>query len=160
VDAWRAKVLAELLAEAARDVPLQRARFQRAGFNPASVRSVDDLHRLPPITKAQLRHCPEADRLSRRRAAAAMWQLTSGSSGEPFRFAFDPCFHSRSNAVRAFVYRSIGVRHGPVVEMYAAPGSSMRPDAGVAGFGRYILDYGLPVAERLHRLLQLSPRVL
>lgn len=160
VDAWRAKALAELLAEAARDVPMQRVRFEQAGFDPASVRRVDDLHRLPPVTKAQLRNHAAADLLSRRRAASAMWQHTSGSSGEPFRFAFDPFFHARSNAVRAFIYQTIGVRHGPVVEMYAAPGSTMRPDPGAAGLDRYVLDYALPVAERLNRLLRLRPHVL
>lgn len=160
VDAWRAQALAGLLVEAGQDVPFQRARFQQAGFDPASVRTVDDLQRLPPVTKTQLLESAQFDRLSRRRSTSAVWQNTSGSSGEPFRFAFDPFFHARSNAVRAFIYRSLGVGDGPVVEMYAVPGGALRPDPGIAGFDRYVLDYGLPVGERLRALLRLQPRVL
>lgn len=160
VDAWRAKALARVLVRAAREVPFQADRFRNAGFDPTSVRVIDDVCALPPVTKAQLRACEESQRLSRRRAASAMWQSTSGSSGQPFRFAFDPNFHSRSNAVRAFAYRAMGVPRGRVVEMYAAPGRPVQADPGIGGFERYVVDYGLPAEARLREVVRIAPHVL
>jgi phenylacetate-CoA ligase len=159
-DAWRDKALAAVVETAAREVPFQRERFRRAGLNPAAVRGVDDLKWLPPVTKAELSSVPEADRLSRTRAATAMWQSTSGSSGEPFRFAFDPFFHARSAAVRGFVYRTLGARGGVVVEMFGGAGVLPHRDSAIAGYDRYVLLSGLPLEVRLREVLRLRPRVL
>jgi phenylacetate-CoA ligase len=46
--------LRKLLIHAHAHVPFYRERMNALGFNPSAVRSLDDLHRLPPTTKADV----------------------------------------------------------------------------------------------------------
>lgn len=82
--------LRPLLTRAATRVPHYRDLFRRAGLRSEDVRTIADLSRLPPTTKADLRAVfPDGavagDLPARRRIA----QRTSGSSGSPFEFFAD-----------------------------------------------------------------------
>ncbi len=76
--------LRTLLADIGRHVPYYRRVFAEQGFDPASVRSLADLQRLPFLTKAEIRAAhddfrhPQAGSLARFN--------TGGSSGEPLVF--------------------------------------------------------------------------
>jgi phenylacetate-CoA ligase len=89
---WPAERIAELqldrlrtlLSEAGRHVPYYRELFGRLGFEPAAVRSVGDLQRLPLLTKADIRRGGDAFR--HERAGRLTRHNTGGSSGEPLIF--------------------------------------------------------------------------
>lgn len=74
--------LRALLARAGSQVPYYRELFARSGFDPASVRSLADLQRLPLLDKATIR----ANDLKAADARGLARFNTGGSSGEPLIF--------------------------------------------------------------------------
>lgn len=67
-------------------VPLYRRRFDAAGLRPQDVRTLDDLARVPVLTKAEFRRAPLSDLLAEGTAAGGCFLAeTSGSTGEPTR---------------------------------------------------------------------------
>ncbi len=81
----RARRLRSLVHHAWRDVPWLRALWQAAGVDPAAVRELDDIARLPFTSKALLRDVPIADRLARGADPERCSVLeSSGSSGQRF----------------------------------------------------------------------------
>lgn len=79
--------LRQLVVHAQRHVPLYRQLWDEAGVDPATVQTVEDLRRLPVVTKPLLRDAfPDqalADDVVRRHLVP---YTSSGSTGEPFRF--------------------------------------------------------------------------
>lgn len=84
IAAVQAERLRALLVEVGAHVPYYRAMFREQGFDPATVRGVDDLRRLPFLTKAVIRANTEA--LKREQARGLARFNTGGSSGEPLIF--------------------------------------------------------------------------
>ena len=76
--------LRRLLADVAVNVPYYRDLFQRLRFDPAAVRSVDDLRALPLLDKATIRAHTEAMKNTTVQPLARF--NTGGSSGEPLIF--------------------------------------------------------------------------
>ena len=91
---WPAEALAALqlrqfralLAHAAARVPLHRARLAAAGVDPAAIRSLADVARVPTTTKAALRAAPLTDLIVEGVDPAGCERVhTSGSTGMPLR---------------------------------------------------------------------------
>lgn len=82
--AFQLERLRMLLQDAAVHVPYYRRRFAEVGFDPASLKSVADLQRLPYLTKAIIRAESDALRADDARGLARF--NTGGSSGEPLIF--------------------------------------------------------------------------
>lgn len=76
--------LRALLGFAGEHVPYYRELYARIGFDPARVTSLDDLRRLPVLTKDIIRN--EGDRMGTAAAQSLPWHYTSGSTGNPLRF--------------------------------------------------------------------------
>ena len=104
----QAAALRTLLQHAGRHVPFYRETFQELGFDPAALRSVEDLAALPVLDKAAI-----GDRLddfvSERAPRPLRWLRTSGSSGHPFRFVLTPLAQSYKIASRVRFRRWYGV---------------------------------------------------
>ena len=77
-----------LLRHAGSRVPLYRERLRAAGIRPEDVRSLDDLHAIEPLSRAEARDAGDARR-SEVAPFATIRKATSGSSGEPLAFAYD-----------------------------------------------------------------------
>ena len=76
--------LRKFLIAAAHNVPYYRTAFARVGFDPATVKGVDDLRRLPFLDKPLIRaHTAE---LKSERSGPLTKFNTGGSSGEPLVF--------------------------------------------------------------------------
>ncbi|MBX6391828.1 MAG: phenylacetate--CoA ligase family protein [Burkholderiales bacterium] len=73
-----------LLAFAGEHVPYYRETFARARFDPRRVERIEDLRRLPILTKDIIR--VEGDRMGTEAAKRLPWQYTTGSTGNPLRF--------------------------------------------------------------------------
>jgi phenylacetate-CoA ligase len=76
--------LRRLLTRAQDKVPYFRDLFQQLGFDPAGMRSLDELARLPLMDKAVIR--ANVDRLKAQDAVGLARFNTGGSSGEPLIF--------------------------------------------------------------------------
>jgi phenylacetate-CoA ligase len=80
----QAERLRALLVEAGRSVPYYREMFATKGFDPHTVRGVDDLQRLPFLTKSLIREHTSALKHSQAKGLSRF--NTGGSSGEPLIF--------------------------------------------------------------------------
>lgn len=84
LEALRVERLRHLLMQAGEHVPYYRDLFASTGFRAEDIRAIDDLGRLPFLTKAIIRH--EGDRMKSDRAQHLARFNTGGSSGEPLIF--------------------------------------------------------------------------
>lgn len=76
--------LRALLVDVGAQVPYYRTLFAQQGFDPVAVHSLDDLQRLPFLTKAEIR--AHSDALRHAQAHDLARFNTGGSSGEPLVF--------------------------------------------------------------------------
>ncbi len=125
---WQGRRLRKLVRHAYTSVPFYRRLYDQAGVNPAAIRSVDDLERLPVITKAQLQGEPADDLLSDRRSMASLvTAFTSGSTGRPFRTYRDPSLERWRTGYLLRALATAGYRLGDrlmiVVERPERPGT-------------------------------------
>jgi len=85
--AWQELQMRRLTAHAYEQSPLYRRLWQQAGIQPAAIRTLADLRRLPIVEKPTLRAAYPDQVLARTVDPAALVPYTSsGSTGEPFRF--------------------------------------------------------------------------
>ena len=103
--------LGRLVRHAWEHVPYYRARFEALGVGPDSIRSLDDLGRLPLLTRDDA-----IDSYQRRRSTAAplatIKKTTSGSTGQPLAFAYDTGSEYWRQAVKLRGYGWAGYRVG------------------------------------------------
>jgi phenylacetate-CoA ligase len=84
--------LRRLIRHAYRSVPYYRARMQERGLRPEDIRSQEDLHKLPYLTKDDVRRHLHFDIMQEGVSHADILRIsTSGSTGEPF-----VCYADRS----------------------------------------------------------------
>jgi phenylacetate-CoA ligase len=77
--------LRRLVRHAYRNVPYYRARMTELGLTPEDVRSQEDLHKLPFLTKSDVRKHLYFDIMSEDHDKSQVLRITtSGSTGEPF----------------------------------------------------------------------------
>jgi phenylacetate-CoA ligase len=77
--------LRRLVRHAYRNVPYYRAKMKELGLRPEDIRGQEDLHKLPMLTKADVRKHLYFDILSENHDKAEVLKITtSGSTGEPF----------------------------------------------------------------------------
>ena len=84
IEALQLERLRTLLADVGTNVPYYRRLFGECGFDPAAVRSLADLQRLPFLTKAEIR--AHSDDFRHPQAGPLARFNTGGSSGEPLVF--------------------------------------------------------------------------
>jgi phenylacetate-CoA ligase len=83
------------------------------GVLPSSLHSVEDLERIPILSKSQLKQVPEQRLYSKGIAANRFWLTsTSGSTGEPFRFPWDAKYSiaTYANTLRVWTWAGIDPR--------------------------------------------------
>ncbi len=84
--------LVRLVRHAYRDVPYYREKMRAAGIRPEDIRGQADLHKLPYLTKNDVREHLHFDILSQSHDKNSVLKIsTSGSTGEPF-----VCYADRS----------------------------------------------------------------
>ena len=78
---WQSERLAAQVQNVWDNVPLYRERMKEAGLEPGDIQSVDDLHKLPFITKDDLREAYPYGLLARPLEDCVRIQSTSGTTG-------------------------------------------------------------------------------
>ena len=80
--------LGKLLAHVWRNVPHYRERFEQVGLAPSDITRLEDLRKLPLLTRAEA-----AQHFAARKSTAAplpvIGKMTSGTTGSPLSFAYD-----------------------------------------------------------------------
>jgi phenylacetate-CoA ligase len=86
VESLQVKALRKLVRHAYRTVPFYRKLYDSVSVNPANIESLDDLAKLPMISKEELRASPVEERFSSEFSAAECYvRRTSGSTGQPLQ---------------------------------------------------------------------------
>jgi phenylacetate-CoA ligase len=88
LEAMQLAQIKKLLHHAWHHVPFYRKRMDQAGVGPDTLRTLDDLRRLPILTREQANADPEG-RKSTAPPFATVRKVTSGSSGTPLTFGYD-----------------------------------------------------------------------
>ena len=109
--------LQRLLAYAREHVPYYRRVFQALGITPIDIRSVEDLSRLPLLTRDIIQQ-NQKDLLSDQADASKLiYKTTSGTTGTPLTFYYDRDVYERNMACLARANRWAGWDYG-VKELY------------------------------------------
>ncbi len=103
--------LGKLLNHALSHVPHARQSFERAGIQPGDVRSVDDLAKLPLLTREEATNHFEA-RKSTAPPLPAIGKMTSGTTGIPLVFGYDRGSEYWRQATKLRGYGWAGYRAG------------------------------------------------
>src|SRR6266545_979625 len=88
LEAFQLTELGPLLRHAWQNVPFYRRRMEEAGLSPDGVRTLDDLRRLPILTREEAGEDAEARR-STGHPLPTISKATSGSTGRPLSFGYD-----------------------------------------------------------------------
>ena len=107
---WQVVQLRKVLMHAGEHVPYYRECFAKRGFDPAKVESVDDLRRLPVLTRDTLKHRLRdlVSRAPRKRPLAE--GHTSGTTGSPITLFYDSDMIAMNYAVMDRQYRWANAR--------------------------------------------------
>ena len=85
LQAYQFKKLKSLVSEAYHNVPMYWKKYHEAGFDPASLKTMQDLNRIPLITKADLRNSGLRSIKNFARKEPVWLFSSSGSTGVPSR---------------------------------------------------------------------------
>lgn len=104
--------LRRLADHCARNVPYYQRLFRRHGFDPAGVRSLEDLAQLPPLTKADLQAHRRDLMATNMPPSEFLPNRSGGSSGVVTQFFLDHRCLDYARAAQYRYYRWIGFRPG------------------------------------------------
>ena len=109
---YRLKKLKKLVSHAARHSPFYRDWFRTHGFDPADLKSLDDLRKIPPIGKQHLRALHQAFSSGEITRKRLIEHKTSGSTGVPVQILRSPAEERRLNMLRWRLQWMLGLRPG------------------------------------------------
>ncbi len=90
MEQFQLKRLQEIVTHAYTTVELYHHKWQQAGITPEDIKTLDDINKLPIITRDDFRHSPVENILSRRFKPHEYFTAgTSGSSGSPLKMFVD-----------------------------------------------------------------------
>lgn len=125
LEEFQNKKLRELIKHAYNNVPYYHNLFRSLNLTPYDIKSIDDLNKLPIITKDEIRKNRNEFVAINLPKNKMIWNSTSGSSGSPFEYIID------KNELSFF--RSMGLRYWEVVgynlgdKIATVSGSSLLP---------------------------------
>lgn len=105
------RVLAQsqaLVRHAFEHVDFYRQHYQRHGFSPDDLQEVEDISRIPVVTKTDLQSAPIAARCTK--GAGGMRINTGGTSGQPLGFLLDRHAFAREWAHMHHIWKAHGYR--------------------------------------------------
>jgi phenylacetate-CoA ligase len=115
-----------LIAHAYANVPYYRTLMERRGLEPRDLGSVEDLARLPLLTREAAMNAGD-----RRKSTAAPFcdlkKMTGGSTGEPLRFGYDLGSEYWRQAVKLRGWGWSGYRVGDRTLYYWGPATTVTP---------------------------------
>jgi len=130
---YQLKRLQYVVRVAAERVPLYQRRFREVGFEPGDLKSLDDLKRLPLLTKRDLKE-HFAELYDHARSREAVLTQTSGTTGHPTQFLLP-----REQTVIELAYHW---------RFWFWAG--YRPGSRVAAFRHYTPKQGAPISRYEH----------
>ncbi len=84
IRAWQSRYLSELVAHAAKNIPLYKERLREVAVE--KIASIDDIARLPVLHKSDFLGRPSEEYTDNSQPLQGIWDRTSGTSGKPLTF--------------------------------------------------------------------------
>ena len=168
MERYQLRKLQAITRRAAEQVPFYREWFGRHGFDPAEIRDLSDVRRIPIMGKAEIRALRadwDDEEVKRRRLIE---HKTSGSTGAPVRILRSPAEERRLKMLRWRMQTMFGLRPGdrlarvktnwePLSRRY----NRLQKLAGMVGFlDTRVFDCFQDPAESYCQLLDFQPHVL
>jgi phenylacetate-CoA ligase len=152
--------LREIVQHAARRVPVYRRLYAEHGVDPATVRGLQDLSRLPVVDKRVLSAAgAEAESLDVPEGCVTI--TTSGSTGRVFSFRVDPQFNAWRKAQYLRPYLTNGRRlTDKVLRLTAFPSDRAPWFAGLGLLREYQFGCSIDPADIVSHWRRLRPDVL
>lgn len=124
----RFRKLKELLIHARNNIPFYTQRFSDAGFDPDRMQSIDDIKKLPFLTKADIKQ--NLEQMTWKNCPGGLHRYnTGGSSGEPLIFYFDKRRQAWDKAARMLTHRWWGIDVGDKeLYLWGSPVEATRQD--------------------------------
>ena len=160
--AFQATRLRDLVRHAVRHVPLYKEKYGDEGIDPESIHSVEDLHRLPYLTREELQRAAGGECLAEGLDKENLKHLrTSGSSGAPLSVWRDAW---EEKVLLALRYRKLCAAGLPLAGRMAnlrslIDGVNYRP-ARLTPIKAHAVDCRQPAEAILERLLELRPEAI
>lgn len=111
LEALRFFKLQRLLMHANNNIPFYRQRFKNCGFDPGTMQDMDDIKKIPPVSKAEIR--ANLETMIWKSCPGGLFKYnTGGSSGEPLIFYFDRRRQAMDAAARALTHKWFGIDFG------------------------------------------------
>ncbi len=165
---FQSRRLTELVRHAYHRVPFYRRLYTLHGLNPADVRGIADLGRVPVASKSMMQEHPAADLVaSGLDPARLVVHYTSGSTGYPFRIRRTLFEDRLLQGIRLKRQFQLGLRAGDLRVSVSLPGHGSKGSKQDTHFynrlgllRRLVVDCLLPAEQILERLAELRPDVL
>ncbi len=109
--ALQTTALRKLLDHAFNHTPHYRRRFEERALQPGDIRTIDDLRKLPLLTRGEATDSFD-DRMSSAEPLARIHKMTSGTTGRPLAFAYDVGSEYWRQATKLRGYGWAGYRPG------------------------------------------------
>jgi phenylacetate-CoA ligase len=137
---------------AAKEVPFYRQRFAAAGVTPGEIRTPQDLLRLPPTTKPDVRLAGREMLADGYRSKKLRSSFTTGATGQPTETFFDwPAWVLLKYALKLRSRRQCGMQlHHTVVVIDDRPAEEVRKKNARLG-NRLIKKYSLSVSDPIEQ---------
>ena len=121
IAAWQTRRMKQLVADAYQYSPYYRQLFDSLSLKPEDIRTVEDLEKIPPLTKEIIRE--HYDEIILRGKSGLHYRHTStgGSTGNPTRYVKDNDSWGFDNAFNLLMWEQAGYRLG---DRFLALGSS------------------------------------
>jgi phenylacetate-CoA ligase len=154
--------LLHLVSRAYEEVPFYRSLYRGCGFQPEDLKTLDDLQRLPVVTKTQLRQAGlaniVAERFDHRRGLSLH---TGGTTGEPFRVVVAPREFRTRGLVDFRCLLAMGFRPKDQL-VVVGPGQLREPalHERLGFFRTHVIQGILTLEEQIRLLSKLKPNLL
>lgn len=121
ITAWQTQKLRLLITHAYEHTHYYKELLDSLGLQPQDIRNIDDLHKIPPLTKELIRENFEKMKPDNIQFYPYKKASTGGSTGNPLQFILDRNSWGAFNAYNILAWEKTGYLYG---ETYAALGNS------------------------------------
>jgi phenylacetate-CoA ligase len=160
--AWQSRMTEKRVIKTVRDayfnVPFYRRKYDSAGIDITRIRRLEDMKRLPVLTKEEIRRNFPGSMVRRgTNLKKCFHSSTSGSSGQPLSFVISPSGYAYYLAESARIYSMIGYRpwhrscYIRLVSMHLPAASLIRQTH---------ISSGQPVADQIEQLKKARPDLI
>lgn len=139
------------------NVPFHRRFWSERGFDIASLRSFDDIDRIPVATKDDLRAEPLAGRSAP--APGRMLVNTGGTSGQPLEFFLDRDAFAREWAHMHLIWERLGYRTTDAKLTFRGKNLGADPIRYNAVHNEYLVNAYAPMERQLAAVAEVAARI-